>query len=193
MTNAYLIRPVSQMPPTLLAKPKPPYNEATCELYDDMAEDLADWIRSTRYRIQVREPEVGEIVRIQPECPTVRNWLPFVTDDSTGEAFRVSHDVVLRTHGEFQDRYEWMKFAQFITENGELALWPLWSSEIAQAVDDAPDAWVRVLYNHRHASITFGSFPILIIAPSLSGPNSIGKTSPTWDFVDMSSTSSITR
>jgi hypothetical protein len=119
-----------------------------------MMDELTDWIRSTRYRIPVREPEGGEIVRILPVAPGTHNWFPFVTDEATGEAVRVSHIVVLRTRGEFLGCYQQMIFAPFIAKMGELALWPVRSDDIAQAIEGAPDGWVRVL-NPRSASLSF--------------------------------------
>lgn len=112
-------------------------------LRGQMSDELTEWINVHKYRIPVREPAEGDVVRTntddgqQYRCPTV-------TDDVTGEVYRVDHDLIWKTKARFVELYGMRSFTLAISRDGSMFLWPIDSEDLFDAIQATGNRWVEV-------------------------------------------------
>ena len=136
----------SQIPSKLMSESKP-NQKISRFLGDQIVQELTDWISDRRYLIPVREPLEGEFVCTTDASDSLRHTRPTVTDEVTGDVYRVSHELIFETKARFVHLYGSMSFALTISSSGSMFLWPVMSKSLRKAIKKAEGRWVQVSFD----------------------------------------------
>jgi hypothetical protein len=113
------------------------------------AEESGGWVRKQQTVIPVRKPTKKRFVRAHHSADYRADGMPTITDETNGEVYLLSADLVLPA--DLENKVDLLHLATAMTAEGSLFLWMFknstnsWSQSARIAINEASRRWVRVI------------------------------------------------